>query len=104
MQEEITVTAGGCSALTRKDVMQRAYQLSQIQQVAKPYKINVRQRECVYKPRTESQSNGVPVFEGVGPDGLPWLGEAAREFGLPIATEIMDSGDLPYFLKSLDPI
>ncbi len=104
MSEEITVIAGGCSALNREDVMQRAYQLSQIQQIARPYRINMKQRECVYKPRTESQYNGVPVFEGVGPEGLPWLRDAAREFGLPIATEIMDSGDLPPFFEHLNPL
>lgn len=104
MPEEITVIAGGCSALNREDVIQRAYPLSQIQQITKPYKINVKQRECVYKPRTESQNNGVPIFEGVGPEGLPWLRDAAREFGLPIATEIMDSGDLPSFFQHLNPL
>lgn len=103
MTEEITIIAGGCSALTRENVMTRGYQLMQIQEIVRPYMMKVKQRECVYKPRTESQNNGIPVFEGVGPDGLPWLRDAAREFGIPIATEIMDSGDLPPFFEHLDP-
>lgn len=101
---KITVIAGVCSAVVKADVFDMGYKLHRMQPVVKPYKIMLEERAGAYKPRTESQNNGKRIFEGVGPIGLQWLGDAAREFNMPVATEIMYAGDLPHFFHSLDPL
>ena len=42
-------------------------------------------RGGAFKPRTSPYS-----FQGLGPDGLRLLGEARRETGLPVVTEVLD--------------
>src|SRR3546814_7091122 len=46
-------------------------------------------RAGAYKPRTSPYS-----FQGHGPDGLRLLSETGREFGLPVATEVMEIADV----------
>ncbi len=46
-------------------------------------------RGGAYKPRTSPYG-----FQGLGPDGLALLGEAKRECGLPVVTEILDVRDI----------
>src|SRR3546814_15420766 len=54
-----------------------------------PYTTLFRSRAGAYKPRTSPYS-----FQGHGPDGLRLLSETGREFGLPVATEVMEIADV----------
>jgi 3-deoxy-7-phosphoheptulonate synthase len=47
-------------------------------------------RGGAYKPRTSPYS-----FQGMGEDGLKLLALARETTGLPVVTEVMDSGDIP---------
>ena len=104
MPENIEIIAGHCSVLNLGGVLSMGYGLNQMNEVTKPYKISFRQRGGAWKPRTESQTNKKRNFEGVGPIGLEWLAKSAKEFGIPIATEIMYAGDLVHFFHRLDPL
>jgi 3-deoxy-7-phosphoheptulonate synthase len=54
-------------------------------------------RGGAYKPRTSPDS-----FQGVGPPGLEWLAEAARQHGMLTVSEVMDPRDLPLFQDTID--
>ncbi|MEA4899279.1 MAG: 3-deoxy-7-phosphoheptulonate synthase [Eubacteriales bacterium] len=49
-------------------------------------------RGGAFKPRTSPYA-----FQGLGAEGIRMLLAAGRETGLPVVTEIMDIGQLPYF-------
>lgn len=70
------LVAGPCSAETEAQVHETARGLSQVPQV----KVL---RSGIWKPRTRPN-----VFEGVGEKALPWLVNAAKEFGFLSATEV----------------
>jgi chorismate mutase len=74
-QERPLVIAGPCSAETEEQVMNTARELS-----AKGIKIL---RAGIWKPRTKPGG-----FEGIGVEGLQWLKEAKKEFGMYTATEV----------------
>lgn len=70
------VISGPCSAETELQVMETARQL------AATGKVDVL-RAGIWKPRTRPGS-----FEGIGTKGLPWLQQAKKETGLPVAVEV----------------
>ena len=70
-----SVIAGPCSAETIEQVMETAKGL-------KDLGINVF-RAGIWKPRTHPGS-----FEGIGTEGLGWLQQIKREYGLKVSTEV----------------
>lgn len=70
------IIAGPCSAETEEQVIQTATG------IAKTGKVDVL-RAGIWKPRTRPGS-----FEGIGTKGLPWLQQARKLSGLPVAIEV----------------
>jgi chorismate mutase len=70
------IISGPCSAETEEQVMQTTMQL------AATGKVDIL-RAGIWKPRTRPGS-----FEGVGTKGLPWLQQAKKATGLPVAVEV----------------
>jgi len=70
------IISGPCSAETEEQVMQTAKRL------AATGKVDIL-RAGIWKPRTRPGS-----FEGIGTKGLPWLQQAKKETGLPVAIEV----------------
>jgi chorismate mutase len=70
------IISGPCSAETEEQVLQTATRL------AKTGKVDAL-RAGIWKPRTRPGS-----FEGIGTKGLPWLQQAKKLTGLPIAVEV----------------
>ncbi|MGZ5246911.1 MAG: 3-deoxy-7-phosphoheptulonate synthase, partial [Flavitalea sp.] len=70
------IISGPCSAETEEQVLETAKQL------AATGKVDVL-RAGIWKPRTRPGS-----FEGIGTKGLPWLQQAKKETGLPLAVEV----------------
>ena len=70
------VISGPCSAETEEQVIQTA------QRLADTGKVDVL-RAGIWKPRTKPG-----LFEGIGVKGLPWLVQAKKITGLPIAVEV----------------
>lgn len=94
LQEDIRKTvrpyliAGPCSAETETQVLQVCSDL------AKTGKVQMI-RAGIWKPRTRPDS-----FEGVGEIGLPWLIEARKQTGLPIAIEVATPKHVEHALKA----
>jgi chorismate mutase len=70
------IISGPCSAETEEQVMQTAMRL------AATGKVDIL-RAGIWKPRTRPGS-----FEGIGTKGLPWLQQAKKASGLPVAVEV----------------
>lgn len=70
------IISGPCSAETEEQVLETAARL------AKTNKVDAL-RAGIWKPRTRPGS-----FEGIGTKGLPWLQNAKKATGLPIAVEV----------------
>ena len=70
------IISGPCSAETEEQVVETATRL------AKTGKVDVL-RAGIWKPRTKPG-----MFEGIGVKGLPWLANARKITGLPIAVEV----------------
>lgn len=70
------IIAGPCSAETEEQVLQTA------QRLAATGKVDV-MRAGIWKPRTRPGS-----FEGIGTKGLPWMQQARKITGLPVAIEV----------------
>jgi chorismate mutase len=70
------IIAGPCSAETEEQVLQTA------QQLAATGKVDI-MRAGIWKPRTRPGS-----FEGIGTKGLPWLQQAKKITGIPVAVEV----------------
>ncbi|WEK35276.1 MAG: chorismate mutase [Candidatus Pseudobacter hemicellulosilyticus] len=70
------IISGPCSAETEAQVIETA------QRLANTGKIDVL-RAGIWKPRTRPGS-----FEGIGTKGLPWLQQAKKLTGLPVAVEV----------------
>ena len=70
------IISGPCSAETEEQVVETATRL------AKTGKVDVL-RAGIWKPRTKPG-----MFEGIGVKGLPWLANARKIAGLPIAVEV----------------
>jgi 3-deoxy-7-phosphoheptulonate synthase len=56
-------------------------------------------RGGAYKPRTSPYA-----FQGLGNEGLDYLGEAKKLTGLPVVSEILDPRDIELFLEKTDII
>jgi chorismate mutase len=69
------IISGPCSAETEEQVMTTARGL------ANTGKVDI-MRAGIWKPRTRPGS-----FEGIGTKGLPWLQQAKKETGIPLAVE-----------------
>jgi chorismate mutase len=70
------IISGPCSAETRDQVVETAVRLH------KTGKVDM-MRAGIWKPRTRPGS-----FEGIGAKGLPWLQEAKKLTGIPVAVEV----------------
>ncbi|HLO82521.1 MAG TPA: chorismate mutase [Chitinophagaceae bacterium] len=70
------IIAGPCSAETEDQVLQTAQRLAALG------KVDIL-RAGIWKPRTRPGS-----FEGIGTKGLPWLQQAKKATGLPVAVEV----------------
>lgn len=70
------IISGPCSAETEEQVIETATRL------AKTGKVDML-RAGIWKPRTKPG-----MFEGIGVKGLPWLANAKKVSGLPIAVEV----------------
>ncbi len=70
------IISGPCSAETEEQVLQTALRL------AATGKVDIL-RAGIWKPRTRPGS-----FEGIGTKGLPWLQQARKASGLPVAVEV----------------
>lgn len=79
--------AGPCSAESREMLMSAAARL-----VAYP---NVLFRAGLWKPRTRPSA-----FEGVGEEGLAWLSEVQKTFGLRVCTEVASAEHVELCRKS----
>ena len=76
LQKRPLIISGPCSAETEDQVVQTATRL------AATGKVDIL-RAGIWKPRTRPGS-----FEGIGTKGLPWLQQAKKESGLPVAVEV----------------
>ena len=76
LQKRPLIISGPCSAETEEQVLQTAMRL------AATGKVDI-MRAGIWKPRTRPGS-----FEGIGTKGLPWLQQARKESGLPVAVEV----------------
>ncbi len=70
------IISGPCSAETEEQVLETA------QRLAATGKVDVL-RAGIWKPRTKPG-----LFEGIGVKGLPWLAQAKKITGLPLAVEV----------------
>jgi chorismate mutase len=80
------VIAGPCSAESEQQVMQTAAAL-------KPLGVHLF-RAGIWKPRSRPNS-----FEGVGLQGLDWLGRVKRELGMRVTTEVATARHVEEALK-----
>ena len=76
LQKRPLIISGPCSAETEEQVIQTATRL------AATGKVDIL-RAGIWKPRTRPGS-----FEGIGTKGLPWLQQAKKASGLPVAVEV----------------
>ena len=76
LQKRPLIIAGPCSAETEEQVIDTATR------IAKTGKVDML-RAGIWKPRTRPGS-----FEGIGTKGLPWLQQARKLTGLPVAVEV----------------
>ncbi|MEI8074720.1 MAG: chorismate mutase [Bacteroidota bacterium] len=76
LQKRPLIISGPCSAETEEQVVNTAIRL------AATGKVDIL-RAGIWKPRTRPGS-----FEGIGTKGLPWLQQARKASGLPVAVEV----------------
>ena len=81
------IIAGPCSAESKEQVLATAKAL------AATGKVDVL-RAGVWKPRTKPNT-----FEGIGAEALPWLVEARKQTGLPLAIEVANTNHVENALK-----
>lgn len=75
-QKRPLIISGPCSAETEEQVLETAVRLQ------KTGKVDL-MRAGIWKPRTRPGS-----FEGIGTKGLPWLQQAKKLTGIPVAVEV----------------
>lgn len=76
LEKRPLIISGPCSAETEEQVVETATRL------AATGKVDIL-RAGIWKPRTRPGS-----FEGIGTKGLPWLQQAKKASGLPVAVEV----------------
>jgi chorismate mutase len=82
------VIAGPCSAETEQQVFETVRSIAH-----NAPQVNML-RAGIWKPRTRPNT-----FEGVGPVGLPWIKNAGKEVGLPVAVEVANPLHVELSLK-----
>ena len=87
--KRLVVIAGPCSVESREQIITTA------KEVKKAGALML--RGGAFKPRTSPYT-----FQGLGEEGLKLLQEAKKETGLPIVTEVMDTGDVALIAKYAD--
>ncbi|HEY4650872.1 MAG TPA: bifunctional 3-deoxy-7-phosphoheptulonate synthase/chorismate mutase type II [Pontibacter sp.] len=85
-QARPVIIAGPCSAETEEQVMQTALALREQQ-------VDIF-RAGIWKPRSRPNS-----FEGIGLQGLQWLGRVKRELGMRVSTEVATARHVEEALK-----
>ena len=86
-QKRPLIIAGPCSAESEEQILTTANAL------AATGKVDIL-RAGVWKPRTKPNT-----FEGVGAAALPWLVEARKQTGLPIAIEVANTNHVESAMK-----
>ena len=86
-EPRLSVVAGPCSAESESQVMETAGRLKDVG-------VSVF-RAGIWKPRTHPGS-----FEGAGSEGLAWMTEAKKRYGLKIATEVAGARHVSECLRS----
>jgi chorismate mutase len=81
------IVSGPCSAESEEQMLQTAMALAHTQRVDVL-------RAGIWKPRTRPNS-----FEGYGEKALPWLINAGKQSGLPVATEVANARHVELCLK-----
>ncbi len=87
--KKLVIIAGPCSVESREQIILTA------KEVKKAGASML--RGGAFKPRTSPYT-----FQGLGEEGLKLLQEAKKETGLPIVTEVMDTGDVALVAKYAD--
>ncbi|MBI2576316.1 3-deoxy-7-phosphoheptulonate synthase [Candidatus Woesearchaeota archaeon] len=87
--KKLVIIAGPCSVESREQIILTA------KEVKKAGASML--RGGAFKPRTSPYT-----FQGLGEEGLKLLQEAKKETGLPIVTEVMDTGDVSLIAKYAD--
>lgn len=89
--QDIVLIGGPCSIESRQ----------QINDIAKQIRLTGANilRGGAYKPRTSPYS-----FQGLGTDGIDWLCEAGKRYGMPVVSEIMSITKLEEFSQKVDLI
>ena len=87
--EEVVVMAGPCTVESKE-------QVEAIASAIAPQKVRVL-RGGAFKPRTSPYS-----FQGLGEQGLRFLREAADRHGMLTISEIMESSQIPMFIRYVD--
>lgn len=87
--KKIAIIAGPCSVESREQIIETACAVKEAGAVAL--------RGGAFKPRSSPYS-----FQGHGEQGLEWLAEARSISGLPIVTEVLDTGLVPLVAKFAD--
>lgn len=89
--ENIVVIGGPCSVESREMVLELAESIKAAG--------GCMLRGGAYKPRTSPYA-----FQGMGTEGLQWMAEAKKQFGLPVVSELMSSDKLDEFEEYVDLI
>jgi 3-deoxy-7-phosphoheptulonate synthase len=87
--KKIAIIAGPCSVESREQILESAHAVKEAGAIAL--------RGGAFKPRSSPYS-----FQGHGEQGLEWLAEAREQTGLPIVTEVLDTGLVPLVAKFAD--
>lgn len=87
--EEVIMMAGPCTVESREQVMSIAESIS-----AHGAKVL---RGGAFKPRTSPYS-----FQGLGEEGLKYLRQAANRFEMLVVSEVMETSQIPLFIKYVD--
>ncbi len=87
--DEVVVMAGPCTVESRE-------QVEAIAAAVASQKVKI-MRGGAFKPRTSPYS-----FQGLGEQGLRLLREAADRFGMLTVSEIMESSQIPMFIRYVD--
>jgi 3-deoxy-7-phosphoheptulonate synthase len=85
----VAVIAGPCAVESREQIMEIAESVREAGAVIL--------RGGAFKPRTSPYS-----FQGLGEEGLKYLKEAGKKYGMPIASEVVNPSDVPLMSHYVD--
>lgn len=89
--EKIVVIGGPCSVESHEMVLDLAKSIKEVG--------GCMLRGGAYKPRTSPYA-----FQGMGTEGLQWMAEAKRLYGLPVVSELMSADKIDEFEEYVDLI